>query len=81
MNKEQLIDYITHGREMEFCHNGKNYSITYGMLNGKRVISFCEFGKASTEVELPEELLHIKREGLTVLEMLNSIDDKDIWIF
>ena len=81
MSKEELLDYLDSGREIEFKWNGKMYSITYGKINGRSVISFCEFYKESTEAETPAELLKIKRDNTTVLDMLQSLTDNDIWIY
>jgi len=81
MNKEQLIDYINHGREIEFRYNNKMYSITYGKINGKHVVSFCEFYKETTEVENPEDIATVTRNGISVTDMLASIGEEDIWIY
>jgi len=43
MDKQKLVDYINQGREIEFLFQNKKYSITYGVIGGKSVISFCEF--------------------------------------
>ena len=81
MSKKELIDYINCGREIEFRFNGKMYSITYGKLNGKHVISFCEFNQETTEVEKAEDIFMVSREGITVPQMLESLTEQDIWIF
>jgi len=81
MNKEQLISYIKGGREIEFQYKGKKYSITYGVIDGKDVISFCEFYQFTTEVESAEELLEVERDGVTVLEMLEAVSDDDIFVY
>ena len=81
MSKDQLAEYISQGREIEFSYNGKKYSITYGTVDGKAVISFCEFYKETTEVEDIEELVKVERDGITVLNMLESLNDEDIYIF
>ena len=81
MNKEKIKKLISSGREIEYIYNKKKYSITYGKLNGKEVISFCEYYKETTEVSTVEELLNIKRYGVSVEEMLTSISDDNIWIF
>ena len=81
MTKQELLDYIKHGREIEFRYDGKMYSITYGTINGKHVIFFCEFYKETTEVEKPEEVADIARNGITVIEMLSSVSEEDIWIY
>ena len=79
MTQEQLIDQ--HGHEIEFNFHGKEYSITQGTLDGKYVFSFCEFYKETTEVEKPEDILMISRDGYTVKEMINQITDNDIWLY
>ena len=81
MSKEELLDHINCGREIEFMYHGRMYSITYGTLGGKHVISFCEFYKETTEVERASDILCIKRNGVTVLQMLQSLTADDIWIF
>jgi hypothetical protein len=43
MTKQELFNYIEHGREIEFISQSRKYSITYGIIEGKEVISFCEF--------------------------------------
>ena len=81
MTKQELFDYIEQGREIEFTFQNKKYSITYGVIEGKEVISFCEFYQETTEVETAEELVNVKREGVTVLQMLESLTEEDIWIY
>ena len=81
MNLDQLREYVSEGREIEFKFNGKKYSITYGVIDDKDVISFCEFYQETTEVETVDELLKVERDGVTVLHMLESITEDDIWIY
>ncbi len=81
MNKKELIELIESGREIEFSYNNKRFSITYGTINGKEVISFCEYNKDSTEVECVEELLSVERYGITLEEMIGSITEEHIWVF
>lgn len=81
MNLDQLREYVSQGREIEFQFSGKKYSITYGVISGKEVISFCEFYQETTEVETVDELIKVERDGNTVLQMLESITEKDIWIY
>ena len=81
MTTDQLIDYINHGREIEFRYKDKMYSITYGTIEGKHVISFCEFYQKTTEVEKPEEIITASRNGVTVAEMLSSLGEEDIWVY
>lgn len=81
MNKEQLLDYIDHGREIEFRFDRKMYSITYGTIENEHVISFCEFYKESTEVKHAEEICAVVRNGVNVLQMLESLSEDEIWIY
>ncbi len=81
MSEKELIEYVNTGTEIEFKWNGAMYSITYGVINGKHVISFCEFYKESTEVETVDELMKIKRNNTSVIEMLQSLTEDDIWIY
>ena len=81
MDKQTLSQYVSEGREIEFEYQGKKYSITYGVLDGKEVISFCEFYQETTEVETVNELIKVERDGVTVLHMLESITEEDIWIY
>ena len=81
MTKQELFDYIEQGREIEFTFQNKKYSIIYGVIDGKEVISFCEFYQETTEVETAEELINVNRKGVTVLQMLESLTEEDIWIY
>ena len=81
MTKDLLSDYVSHGREIEFKYNGKMYSITYGIVDGKDVISFCEFYQDTTEVTTVDELLTVSRYGITVLQMWSSLTENDIWVY
>lgn len=81
MQKEQLKEYVANGREIEFEYNNKEYSITYGIIDNKEVISFCEFYKETTEVQTYEELLNVSRDGVTVAEMWESLKEDDIWLY
>lgn len=81
MTKDLLQEYVDCGREIEFKYNDKMYSITYGIIDEKEVISFCEFYKETTEIETFEELLEVSREGVTVLQMWESLTEEDVWIY
>ena len=81
MTKQEIVELVNSGREIEFVYDQKKYSITYGVVNGVEVISFCEFYKESTEVETVDELLKIKRYGVSVEEMFLSVTADNIWIF
>ena len=80
MTKEELKELIETGREIEFTYNKKRQSITYSNENVKD-ISFCEFYKETTDVSSVDELCNVKRDDKTVLEMLESITDKDISVY
>ncbi len=81
MIKELLAEYVECGREIEFKFDEKMYSITYGIIDKKEVISFCEFYKETTEIETFEELLDVSRDGVTVLQMWESLTEDDVWIY
>jgi len=81
MTKEILKQLIETGREIEFTYNNKNYSITYYGDERENYISFCEFNKETTDVKSVEDLCLIARENVTVIEMLNSLNDSDISIY
>lgn len=81
MTKEQLIDYVNSGREIEFQFQRKKYSITYSPAGEEDYISFCEFYKETSDVKTVEELMQVTRNGISVIQMLESITDEDIWIY
>lgn len=81
MNKDELKELIDLGHELEFNYNKKRYSICQGKLNGKHVISFCEYDKETTEVDTFDELCEVQRDGVKVIDMIISITMEDIWIY
>jgi len=81
MNKEQLKYYVAHGREIEFKYNGKKFSITYSPEGVEDFISFCEFNKETSDVKTVEELMAVTRDGVSVIQMLESITEDNIWIY
>jgi len=81
MDEQTLSQYVSEGREIEFEYQGKKYSITYGVLDGKEVISFCEFYQETTEVTSVDELIKVERDGVAVLAMLESLTEDKIWIY
>ena len=81
MTKDLLKEYVDCGREIEFKYNDKMYSITYGIIDDEEVISFCEFYKETTEVKTFEELIEASRDGVTVLQMWESLTEEDVWIY
>ena len=81
MTKDLLKEYVECGREIEFKYKDKMYSITYGIIDDEEMISFCEFYKESTEVKTFEELIEVTRDGVTVLQMWESLIEEDVWIY
>lgn len=86
MTLSQLKEYITIGHEIEFIFNDKKFSITYWYPDdndeSNRWISFCEFYKETTEVKSADDLWNnVIRNGKTVGQMLESINENDIWIY
>lgn len=81
MTKNELIDYIKHGREIVFKYDDHKYSITYSPDGEEDYISFCEFYKNPINVKNTEELMQIKINEITVMQMLERITENDIWIY
>ncbi len=81
MTREELKELIECGDEIEFNYSGKRFSITYNESNGHRVISFCEYYKEITDVDNFKDLCEVKRYGVKVIDMLESIPDDDIDIY
>lgn len=81
MTKNLLAEYVACGREIEFKYNNKMYSITYSPADQDDFISFCEFYKEPTNVKTVDELLEVSREGVSVLQMWESIETDDVWIY
>ena len=81
MNNEELQKLIETGHEIEFTYNNKKYSVTQDKINGKHVLSFCEFYKETTEVSTFEELCEVQRENVKVIDMISSITMDDIWVY
>ncbi|MBR0384441.1 MAG: hypothetical protein IJH61_07125 [Eubacteriaceae bacterium] len=81
MKKEALINYLECGREIEFKYKGKMYSITFSPADMDDFISFCEFYQEPTNVKTIEDVLKISRDGVTVLEMWESLSEDDAWIY
>ena len=81
MTREELLNYIKYGREIEFKYNGKMFSITYSPADQEDYISFCEFYQEPIDVKRPQEVADIVYNGVTVIEMLESITEQDIWIY
>ena len=50
-------------------------------VDEEEVISFCEFYKETTEVKTMDELLAVCRNGVSVLQMWNSLSENDTWVY
>lgn len=81
MTKKLLKEYVDCGREIEFKYNDRMYSITYSPEDQDDFISFCEFYKEPTNVKTFDELLEVTREGVTVLQMWESLTEENVWIY
>ena len=81
MDEEELLYYLQCGREIEFRHNGVEYSITFSPEGQEKCISFCEAHNDPINVNTPEEISELQYNGESVKEMLHSIGKNDIWIY
>ena len=78
MTSEELFNYIECGHEIEWNYQNKRFSITFFEDDTKQIgISFCEFYKPPIDVYAFEELIHINYNGVTVMEMLESLGDEE----
>ena len=76
MTKEELREYIIYGHEIEFKFNNKWHTITYWEYETNRFgFSFYEFHQEPIKVYTFDELINIKYNGVTVMEMLESLSD------
>jgi len=81
MSISEFINLVDEGHEIEFVYEGRKYSVTYGEINEKEVISFCEFYRDSIEVETVNELLDIVYDNKKVSDMVASLKEDDVWIY
>ncbi len=81
MSISEFINLVDEGHEIEFVYEGRKYSVTYGEINEKEVISFCEFYMDSIEVETVNELLDIVYDNKKVSDMVASLKEDDVWIY
>lgn len=81
MTKEQLKEYISTGREIEFTYKSKEYSITYYNDKRDKYISFCEFHKDILDVSSADELLASTYKGMSVKDVIESLTEDDCTIF
>ena len=50
-------------------------------MTREELISFCKFYQETTEVETFDDLCEVSRDGVTVLQRLESLTEEDIWIY
>lgn len=81
MSISEFINLVDEGHEIEFIYEGRKYSVTYGVIDEKEVISFCQFYKDSIEVETVNELLEIIYNKKKVSDMIETLKEDDVWVF
>jgi len=81
MKKQELLQLIQDGREIEFEYRGKRYSITYYNDGRPKYISFCEFYQEPIDVEAPEKVLDILIENIRLERIFEYLPDTAIDIF
>ena len=81
MTTSDIKDLLEHGHEIEFNFNGKRYSFTFGEVEGKKVIAFCEFNKPDIEFENIDEILAAEYDDFKIADAIESLSDDDIDIF
>ena len=81
MTIAEIKDLLEHGHEIEFNFNGKEYSFTFGSVEGKRFVAFCEFYKPDIEFETVDEILAAEYDGFKIADVVESLSDEDIYIF
>ena len=76
MTREELWKYTEEGHEIEWEYQGKWYSIVYGRdENKQRYFYVCEFYQEPVEVYTFDEMINIQFNGVTVMEMWESLSD------
>ncbi len=78
MTKQQLIEWIDTGRELEFEYEGNKYSITYYNDNRKDYISFCQYYQETLDVSDVETLWNSTYKGINLADMFSSISDNEV---
>ena len=81
MTKNQLQYYVDNYYDIEFLYNGKKYSITYYEDDRDDYISFCEFYKTPKDVKNFEKLCDIKVNGVSLLQIIESLPEDNISIY
>ena len=80
MTRDEIEEYFTHGRELEFQQKGKTYGISYNeTIDGRTFISFYEAYKANSEHLIcdVEEFNNIVCNDTTVMKILESLSDNE----
>lgn len=78
MTKQQLIEWVDTGRELEFEYQGSKYSITYYNDNRKDYISFCQYYQETLDVSDVETLWNCTYRGINLADMLSSISEDQV---
>jgi hypothetical protein len=81
MTKQELIDYMNTGNEIEFSYKKKRYSVTYFHEEGNSDwISFCEFYQDPDEFSSIDEFLDQATLGeKKLVDRLDEITQVDIY--
>ena len=78
MTREELREYIECGDEIEWKYQDKWYAITFARNDKNELcISFYEAYQEPIHVYTFDELINIKYNGVTVMEMLESLGDEE----
>lgn len=72
---------LEEGHEIELNYRGKRYSFTFGLVDGKHVVAFCEFYKPDIEFETIDEILAAKYDDFKIANMIESLTEDDLDIF
>lgn len=79
MTKQQLIEWMEMGLEIEFESNGKQYSICHFLDdNGNGYLSFCEHYQETLDVKNAETLWNSTYKGMKVSEILSIVPESEI---
>ena len=78
MRKQQLIEWVSTGRELEFEYQGHKYSITYYNNKRRDYISFCEFYQESLDVASVDVLWDSSYKGIEPSKMFSSIPEDEV---
>lgn len=79
MTKQQFIEWMEMGLEIEFKSNGIDYSICQMVdENGKAYLSFCEYYKETLDVYDAETLWDSTYKGMKVSDILSIVPESEI---